>query len=134
MKNLNKTEMLELLAKQCFEQKIELEYDGEEKTVDDYFKMLSVCDEVSTELEYLKAGVIDDVHISIVEKTQYYSDNDEIFLVIEFVKTDSNGSKGYLQFKGRYSSWDASAYYEVAEVFPRTRTTVEYVTKAKLKD
>ena len=34
MSKLNKTEMLELLAKHCFDQKLELEWDGEEKTVE----------------------------------------------------------------------------------------------------
>lgn len=131
MGNMTKTQMLEALAELCYQEKFELYYGNQELSVEDYYKTFSTCDDLSTEIECIKPGTVNGIEIKIAYFTEYYSDNDEIELVFEFKKDNKSN---YLKFTGRYSSWGSSAYYEVAEVFARTRTTVEYVSKTKLKD
>ena len=111
MKNLNKEEMLWVLAELAVKVDAERDYKGC-NTLDNNFKLLTICDDISHHDVSLLHGRID----------KYISD------VIE------DNEVGYIRFRGRYSSWDCSNYYTSEVVYPRKIEQVVYETKLEYNE
>jgi hypothetical protein len=125
---LTKTKMLTILAKMAVQKKLDIDYTGNKYSEEEYYQILSTCDELNYNIDELY-GLIDDIRIEIIEDNyKYAEDNDLLSLVLKFTDIKSN-SEGYLEFKGRYSSWDSSSYYLVQQVHPRKIEKTIYVTK-----
>lgn len=124
---LTKVKMLTILANLAKIKKLEIDYTGNDYSEIEYFQILSACDEIGTDIDVL-TGTFAGIKIEIVQNTlRNAEDNDIISLIFKFKEPE--GSEGYLEFKGRYSSWDSSSYYTVNQVYPRKIEKTIYVTK-----
>lgn len=122
----SKEEMLRVLAKSAEKKKIELLY-NEGYSFDSNFKALSLCDELSTEIEDL-SGNVDSYSITVEFDSKDISDNELMFLVYK-IKRNSDNDVGYIRFSGRYSSWDSSYYHLCEVVYPKKVTKTIYESK-----
>lgn len=129
MKTLSKEEMITALAKICVQKKV-FDYIKQD-TEEDVIKYLSLSDDISTEIQDA-AGEIQNYVISVVENTlESASDNEEMLIIFK-IENIANTTTGYLRFRGRYSSWDASYFYDVNVVYPREVSQVQYLTKLEI--
>lgn len=129
MKTLSKEEMITALAKICVQKKV-FEY-IEQDTEEDIIKYLSLSDDIDTDIKYA-TGEIENYVISDVENTiKIASDNEEIMIIFK-IENITNTTTGYLRFRGRYSSWDASYFYDVDVVYPREVSQIQYLTKLEI--
>jgi len=127
MKNLNKEEMLLALAEIAVNVEAELDYKN--NSVENNFKLLSLCEDLSC-YEVNKLYAITSDYISdVIENTyEQATDNDEIQIIFRITRIKDN-EIGYIRFRGRYSSWDSSEYYACDVVYPRKIETTIYETK-----
>ena len=127
MKNLNKEEMLLALAEIAVNVEAELDYKN--NSVENNFKLLSLCEDLSC-YEVNKLYAITSDYISdVIENTyEQATDNDAIQIIFRITRIKDN-KIGYIRFRGRYSSWDSSEYYACDVVYPRKIETTIYETK-----
>lgn len=129
MKTLTKEEMIRALAKICVQKKV-FDYIKQD-TEEDIIKYLSLSDEIDTDIEYA-TGETENYSIGIVENNlESAADTEEIMIIFKFENT-SNTTTGYLRFRGRYSSWDASYFYDIDVVYPREVSRIQYLTKLEI--
>lgn len=131
MKQITKEEMLLALAEIATEKEIEINWNTNSK--EDNFKLLSICDELSYDIQYIKGETSEFIVDVIEDNYDSAQDNAEITLIFRITRKSDN-QIGYLQFKGRYSSWDSSAYYCCDVVYPRKVEMTVYETKLTKKD
>lgn len=127
MKSLNKEEMLLALAEIAVNVEAELDYKN--NSVENNFKLLSLCEDLSC-YEVNKLYAITSDYISdVIENTyEQATDNDAIQIIFRITRIKDN-EIGYIRFRGRYSSWDSSEYYACDVVYPRKIETTIYETK-----
>lgn len=119
MRRLNKEEMLDALAEVALSQ----EFDDYE----DYSKedMVTELDgEVTSWFVEEISGSTENFRITSEERGGE-GDGADMFIVFKIVSLKEE-AEGYLEFSGRYSSWDSSEYYECYPVEPRQVTVTEY--------
>ena len=61
-----------------------------------------------------------------VQQTGSEGDGAEMFLVFKITNKETN-EIGYIEYRGRYSSWSDSEYYKCYAVEPKEVTVIEYV-------
>lgn len=127
MKSLTKEEMLLALAEIAVNVEAELDYKN--NSVENNFKLLSLCEDLSC-YEVNKLYAITSDYISdVIENTyEQATDNDAIQIIFRITRIKDN-EIGYIRFRGRYSSWDSSEYYACDVVYPRKIETTIYETK-----
>ena len=127
MKNLNKEEMLLALAEIAVSVEAELNYST--NTIDTNFRLLSLCEDLSSYEVNKLYGRTDKYISDVIENTyEQATDNDEIQIIFRITRISDN-EIGYIRFRGRYSSWDSSSYYTSEVVYPRKIETTVYETK-----
>ena len=105
---LNKEEMLMVLAEIAVNVEAELNYCT--NTVDTNFRLLSLCEDISSYEVNKLYGRTSDYISDVIENTyEQAADNDEIQIIFRITRISDN-ELGYIRFSGRYSSWDSSSY------------------------
>lgn len=131
IKQITKEEMLVALAEIATEKEIEINWNTNSK--EDNFKLLSICDGLSYNIQYIKGKTSEFIVDVLEDNYDSAQDDEEITLIFAFTRKSDN-QIGYLQFKGRYSSWDSSSYYCCDIVYPRKVEMIVYETKLTKKD
>jgi hypothetical protein len=127
MSKLNKEEMLLALAEIAVNVEAELNYTN--NTIDNNFKLLALCSDLSSYEVNKLYGRTSEYISDVIENTyEQATDNDEIQIIFRITRIKDN-EVGYIRFRGRYSSWDSSEYYECDAVYPRKIETTIYETK-----
>ena len=128
---MNKEEILMALAEIALDVEAELDYTI--NTIDNNFKVLSLCDDLSVYEVNKLYGRTSDYISDVIENTyETATDNDEIQIIFRITRIKDN-EIGYIRFRGRYSSWDCSSYYTSEVVYPRKIEQVVYETKLEFK-
>ena len=129
---LKKEEMLMVLAEIAVTNEAELNYST--NNVDTNFRLLSVCDNISSYEVNKLYGRTNKYISDVIENTyEQATDNDEIQIIFRITRISDN-ELGYIRFSGRYSSWDSLDYYTCDVVYPRKIETTIYETKLELKN
>ncbi len=129
---LNKEEMLMVLAEIAVNVEAELNYCT--NTVDTNFRLLSLCEDISSYEVNKLYGRTTEYISDVIENTyEQATDDDEIQIIFRITRISDN-ELGYIRFSGRYSSWDSSDYYTCDVVYPRKIETTIYETKLELKN
>ena len=124
---MNKEEMLMTLAEIALDVEAELDYTI--NTIDNNFKVLSLCDDLSVYEVNKLYGRTSDYISDVIENTYVQAtDDDEIQIIFRITRIKDN-EIGHIRFRGRYSSWDCSSYYTSEVVYPRKIEQVVYETK-----
>lgn len=133
MKKVNKEEMLWVLAELAVKVDAELDYKGC-NTLDNNFKLLTICDDISPVDVSLLHGRTDKYISDIVEDTYDSVEDNELIHIIFRITRIQDNEVGYIRFRGRYSSWDCSNYYTSEVVYPRKIEQVVYETKLEYNE
>lgn len=129
---LNKEEMLMVLAEIAVNVEAELNYCT--NTVDINFRLLSLCEDISSYEVNKLYGRTTEYISDVIENTyEQATDDDEIQIIFRITRISDN-ELGYIRFSGIYSSWDSSDYYSCDVVYPRKIETTIYETKLELKN
>ena len=128
---MNKEEILMALAEIALDVEAELDYTI--NTIDNNFKVLSLCDDLSVYEVNKLYGRTSDYISDVIENTyETATDNDDVHIIFRITRIKDN-EIGYIRFRGRYSSWDCSSYYTSEVVYPRKIEQVVYETKLEFK-
>ncbi len=131
MKSLNKEEMIMVLAELAVTNNVELDYSIND--VDTNFRLLSLCEDISSYEVNKLFGRTTEYISDVIENTyKQATDNDEIQIIFRITRISDN-ELGYIRFSGRYSSWDSSDYYSCEVVYPRKIEQIVYETKLELR-
>ena len=124
-----------VLAEIAVDVEAELDYNVNINTIENNFKLLSLCDDTNPyEVNKLYGRTSDYISDVIEKKLGYMAvDNDEIQIIFRITRISDN-ELGYIRFSGRYNSWDSSDYYSCEVVYPRKIETTVYETKLELKN
>lgn len=111
MRDLSKKEMIDALAEVLLTCEID-----EELTFKDAVSELE-SDEISEYMLSEISGKTENFEVNVAESRGSEGDGAEMFLTF-YVKSLTEEAEGYLEFYGRYSSWDSSYYYDSYVVKP----------------
>ena len=126
---MKKEEMLMVLAEIAIDIEAELDYNVNVNTIENNFKLLSLCDDTNPYEVNKLYGRTSDYISDVIENTyKQATDDDEIQIIFRITRIKDN-EIGYIRFRGRYSSWDSSSYYTSEVVYPRKIEQVVYETK-----
>lgn len=121
MRDLSKKEMIDAIAEVMLTCEID---DIEEYTFEDAVGELE-SDEIRCYTIEEISGKTDNFQVNVAESRGSEGDGAEMFLTF-YVKSLTEEAEGYLEFYGRYSSWDSSYYYDSYAVKPEEVTVTVY--------
>lgn len=130
---MKKEEMLMVLAEIAVTVEAELDYNVNINTIENNFKLLSLCDDISPYEVNKLYGRTNEHVVDVIKNTyEIATDNDDVHIIFRITRIKDN-EIGYIRFRGRYSSWDCSSYYASELVYPRKIEQVVYETKLEFK-
>lgn len=100
------------------------EYD--EITIESIINELKNCDDINASaLDYSSfENQPNDYKVQIVETRGGEGDGASMYCVVKITGKDD---EGYIEFEGRYSSWDSSYYDNVYAVTPQETMVIKYI-------
>jgi hypothetical protein len=101
--------------------------DDEEATFEDVFT--TECTDWILEAYFTEPTESEKYIVQQVSERGSEGDGAEMFLTFKITDKETN-TVGYLEYSGRYSSWDSSSYDDSYVVLPREVTIIKY-TKVK---
>lgn len=121
MRDLSKKEMIDALAEVMLTCEIDDHEDMELKEAISELDSDEIPEYVLREIE----GKTDNFEVTVVSDRGSEGDGAEMFLTF-CIKSLKEEAKGFLEFYGRYSSWDSSYYYDSYVVKPEEVTVIQY--------
>lgn len=121
MRKLTVDEMINALAEVALTCELE---DKEDYSLEDMIAELSSYEIYSWGLEEIK-GETDNFLVEKVSDRGAEGDGAGMWCTF-LVKSKTEEAEGYLEYFGRYSSWDSSNYYEYYSVTPEEVTVIKY--------
>ena len=125
MRDLNRKEMINALAEVMLTCEID---DVEELTFEEAVSILE-SDEIPEYTLSEISGKTENFEVTVASDRGSEGDGAEMFLTF-CIKSLKEEAKGFLEFYGRYSSWDSSYYYDSYVVKPEEVKVIQY-TKVK---
>lgn len=125
MKNytgLTVEEMLEALAEVIVAHGVE---DCDELTVEEALDLLMSDDVPDYHLESIRCGETEAYIVECVSTRGSEGDGADMFCTFKITDKEYENT-GYIEFSGRYSSWDSSYYDERYVVEPEEITVIQY--------
>ena len=121
MRDLSKKEMIDALAEVMLTCEID---DIEEYTFEDAVRELD-SDEIADYMLSEISGKTENFEVTVASDRGSEGDGAEMFLTF-CIKSLKEEAKGFLEFYGRYSSWDSSYYYDSYVVKPEEVMVIQY--------
>lgn len=119
---LTTEEMLEALAEAIVAHGIE---DSDEMSKEEALDLLNEDDIPDYKLESIRGGETDNYIVECVSTRGSEGDGADMFCTFKIIDKEYENT-GYLEFTGRYSSWDSSYYDEHYIVLPEEVTVIQY--------
>ena len=121
MRDLSKKEMIEALAEVMLTCEIDDHEDMELKDAISELDSDEIPDYVLREIE----GKTENYEVKQESSRGSEGDGAEMFLTF-YIKSLKEDAEGYLEFYGRYSSWDSSYFYDSYVVKPEEVMVIQY--------
>ena len=123
---LTEEEMVQAMIEVAIANDYTADEDDDEATFEDVFS--PECSAWRLEKYFIRPTESEKYIVEQVSERGGEGDGAEMFLTFKITDKETN-TVGYLEYSGRYSSWDSSYYDEYYVVLPQEVTVVQYMKK-----